>query len=570
MKDCRLAVWSFLIIGLAFDFAFAGTTIIVTKGASVDGSMIVAHSYNGELSDASIAFVPAKDWGAGSMRTIYASAASSNDITEFNAFLIPRMSDKNRAAAYDHIGVKRTKPIGYIPQVSHTYAYLDANYGIINEHGLMFGECSNNSLFISAPAYEKRIFYGAELSRIALERAKTAREAIQIIGELVDKYGYYGSGETLPIADGEEAWVMEIAPSPEGRGALWVAQKLPDGHFFVAAEQFRIRDIIENNPDQIYSAKLFAIVEKFKIRKPQDNSQPMDWLLTVSAGEYNHPYYSLRRVWRAFNLFAPSLKLSPWVKDAFTKDYLFSVKPDKKIALETLMALYRDHYEGTEFDLTQGIAAGAFGNPNRYFSPQDMQRNANPNGAWETPISNSNTVYAYISQNKPNMPFGLNAITWVALDTTAESVFVPLAVSDLPTAYYKGNPSAYEADSAYWVYNMVAEFANVRYNYIAKDIQERAYIHEKNSEKAISEVSRQLSVLAKTDPQKAALEFFKVLNKNAMTIMSEWRNFFFDLLVKYNQGYINTIREMSQKEGYSQEWLNKTNYKNGPISYDKK
>jgi dipeptidase len=561
---CFVAIFS-------FDGVFAGTTMIVTKGASADGSMIAAHSYNGDLADASIVFVPAKDWQAGAVRPVYASAAANGDITQYNAFLMPRISDKNRAEGYNYIGVKRTKPIGYIPQVSHTYAYLDANYGIINEYGLMFGECSNNSLFANEPDPNKRIFYGAELSRVALERAQTARQAIEIIGSLVEKYGYYGPGETLALADGDEAWVMEIAPSPEGKSGLWVAQKVQDGHFFVAAEEFRIRDIVENSSMQMRSSNLFTVAEKYKIRKPQDIEQPMDWLLTVSAGEKNHPYYSLRRLWRAFSLVSPSLKLSPWVKDGYTRDYPFSIKPDKKIKLETIRALYRDHYEETEFDLTKGIAAGAFGNPNRYFSSTDIrnyeQQNIKLEGAWETPISDSNTLYAYISQNKPNMLFGFNAISWIALDTTAESVFVPLAVSQLPEIYGRGNPSAYEADSAYWIYNTPAEFANVRYNYIVKDIRERADIYEKNSERIIAESSKQLLAAAKADAQKAALEFSKVLNKNALTVFGEWRNLFFELLVKYNQGYINSLQEMSQKEGYSQEWLKKTNYKDGPINY---
>ncbi|MDR3244376.1 MAG: C69 family dipeptidase [Elusimicrobiota bacterium] len=574
MSIARLLFCVCMFSAVFYNYIFAGTTMIITKEASADGSIMVASSDDGNLSDASIVFVPAKDWDKGSMRTVYASAAAIGDMPQHNAFLMPRISDKNRAPAYEHIGVKRTKAIGYIPQVEHTYAYLDGNYGIINEHGLMFGECSNPALIVNEPELGKRIFYASELSRVALERAKTARQAIQIIGELIETYGYYGTGETLTVADSNEAWVIEMAPSPENRGGLWAAQKVPDGHFFIAAEEFRIREITADNPDQMYSKNLFEIAQKYKIRKPEDTNQDMDWLLTVGKGEYNHPYYSLRRIWRAFSLIAPSLNFSPYVLDAFTKNYPFSIKPDKKISLDKIKELYRDHYEGTEFDLTKGAAAGAWENPNRYlgtYDPRgDREQNMKITGAWENPIANSYTGYVYINQNKPNIAAGLNIVSWIALNAPSESVFVPLTVNELPISYYRGNPSIYESNSAYWVYNIVASFANIKYNYILKDIQMRADMYEKNSERIISAAVKELALISKENPQKAALEFSKVLNKNALTILGEWRNFFFELIVKSNQGYINTLQEMSQRVGSPQEWLDQTDYKNGPINYGTK
>jgi dipeptidase len=555
-------------------FVEACTTMIVTKGASRDGSTFVAHSDDDDLADQSIVYVPAKDWPENSKRPVHGSAVAVKELPKFNDFYIPRLVDPSRSPDYANSEHKKSIPLGYIPQVSHTYAYLDGNYGIVNEYGLMFGECTNGAKVTNEPEEGKRIFYSAELSRVALERCRTAREAIQLIGKLIETYGYYGTGETLPVADSQEAWVIEMAPSPEGTGGLWVAQRVPDGEFFIAANEFRIRDIIPGNPDQIYGRTLFDVVERTGIRSPKDKKKPMDWLTTVSKGEYSHPYYSLRRVWRAFSLVAPSLKLSPWVKDGTTRDYPFSIRPDAKVDISDIKKIYRDHYEGTEFDLTKGIAAGPFGCPNRYLGPKDLSGDVgDPNikleGAWERPISMFYTGYVFVNQLKADNPFPLNVISWIALDTPAESVFVPLAVAKTPRSYVNANPEKYAPDSAWWTYNLVSEYSNVKYSYMIKDIQNRALKHEDNSEKLIENLTYELESLSRTNSKKALDEFSKALNQNAEKIRKDWQNFFIELYVKYNQGFINYPDKMAQKVGYSQDWLKYTNYKQGPTTYKK-
>ena len=178
--------------------ARACTTTIVTPGASADGCMMVSHSDDNDLDDQSIVYVPARDWPEGSQRPVHATAAAIGDLPQFNAFELPRMVDPERAPGYAHPDEKPSIPIGHIPQVAHTYAYLDGTYGIMNEHGLMFGECTDGAFVSNGPEPGKRLFYSSELSRVALERTRTAREAIQLMGELIETYGYYGTGETLP------------------------------------------------------------------------------------------------------------------------------------------------------------------------------------------------------------------------------------------------------------------------------------------------------------------------------------------------------------------------------------
>ncbi len=554
----------------------ACTTALVTPGASANGCMIVAHSDDNHLFDQSIVFVPARDWPANSKRPVYATGAAVGALPKFNTLLVPRLVGSDRSPAYAHENeAQKSIPIGFIPQVPHTYAYIDANYGIINEHGLMFGECTNGSFISNEPEVGKRMFYSAELSRVALERCKTAREAVELMGKLVEEYGYYGTGETLPLADAKEAWVFEVTPSPSGTGGLWVAQRVPDGDFWVAANKFSIRDLIPGNPNQMWGKTLAIELEKAGWRSPKDKSKPIDWLSSVSVGEYSHPYYALRRVWRAYDLVAPSLKLSPWVENGLTRAYPFSIKPDKKITLEQLKDIYRDHYEGTEFDLTKGVGAGPFNSPERYLGPYDPHGDVgNPNakliGAWERPIGMSYTGYAYIAELNPNLPPALGATLWMSLDRPADSVFVPLAVGPLPKSYEYSDTRAFSWDEAWWIYNLVGNYAQLKYSYMIRDIQKRAAMHENNGRALLTSIEQELMDIALNDPEKVAQIRSERLNANALAIMADWKKLFEELVAKYAQGRISTPDNMAQAVGYSKEWLDVTDYAKGPAkSYAK-
>ena len=408
---------------------------------------------------------------------------------------------------------------------------------------------------------------------MALERCKTAREAIELMGALIEQYGYYGTGETLPVADKNEAWVMEMAPSPAGTGGLWVAQRVPDGQFFVAANEFRIRDITPGNPDQMYGKTLFATVDRYNIRSPKDPAKPMDWLATVSDGEYNHPYYSLRRVWRALSMAAPSLRLPAWVESGTTRAYPFSVKPDRPLTLDDLKRMHRDHYEGTDFDLTKGVAAGPYGNPNRFLGPKDPSGDVTPatklEGAWERPMGMFYTGYTTIAQYRPNVPEPLSLVCWVALAPAAESVFVPLAVAPMPAGYEQGDTRRFANDSAWWAYAVVSEYANTRYDAVSKDIQGKAAGMEAAFAARVAALQTELAPRAASAPAQAQAAFAKALRAQAEGAVRDWREYFPQLVARYCQGFINSPEKMAQKAGYSDEWLRRTDYYKGPISYKK-
>lgn len=528
-------------LGLLFYIcnAEACTTTLVTKGASTDGSTFVTHSNDSGDCDPSIVYVPAKNHPKNSMRKVYPSAIARDELPQYRCYMTPRLVDSKRAPGYIGKGADQSMlPIGSIPEVEHTYAYLDSDYAIMNEHGLMFGECTNNSHLENDPELGKRIFYSSELARVALERCRTAREAITLMGALIDKYGLYGTGETLLVADGEEGWVFEMAPSPTGEGGLWVAQKVPDGQFFVAANQFRIREISLDNPNQIFNPNLPKVLENIGWAVFDEENGKLDWLRSTNGTENFHPYFTLRRVWRSLSLVAPSMNLPAEVEGPFTKVYPFAVKPDKPIDIDNLTAIHRDSYAGTDFDMTKGIAAGSFGSPYR------SGPHATAVGAWERAINSRIIGYTWITQYNPDFAA---PIAWIAHNTPAESVFVPLAVSKMPQGYERVDRRIYDASKPWWVYTQVCEFARDRYSYVIGDIQKEAAKYEVTSKN-----------LVKSSKNMTKDEFAELLRQNAKNICVEWQILYGRLLVKYNQG---------KGSSYYKEWYDAAGYDAGPVRY---
>ncbi|HDS09313.1 MAG TPA: dipeptidase [Firmicutes bacterium] len=550
----------------------ACTTLLVTKGASEDGSVFVAHSDDSELFDQRLVFVPAADYKQGELRPVYYDPASLGDKPEYNSSALTRYVGTHRGPTYSDPNKPQSIPLGYIPQVEHTYAYFDGSYAIMNEHQLMFGECTNGSKVQREPEPGKRIFYSAELSRVAAERCKTAREAIHLIGELIDTYGYYGTGETLLIADTKEGWVMEMAPSPDEDAGLWVAKKVPDGEVFVAANEFRIREINPDDPDLIYSRNLHEVAQKHGWWKPEDGD--MDWLRTVSLGEYNHPYYSLRRVWRLQSKIAPSKKLSPRVEDGYTKLYPFSVKPDKKLNVRDVMNLYRDYYQDTEFDLSKDLSAGPFGCPYRYPGPKDPKGDTgDPNvkreGAWERPISIFRCGYSYVCQGRDWLPDPIGGIVWFGPDEPMSTCFVPfyVGVEYIAKPYYTCDTTKFDQNSAWWVFNFVANWAALKYSYMIKDIIQMQDQIELAEIQNLKSVEKKALALYKKSPKEAKKYLTEYCETQANQVVAAWWEFAWLLVARYDDGYINAPDRMVEEVGYPDSWYEKTNWYNGPVKY---
>ena len=488
------------------------TIVLVTKGASADGSVMVAHSDDGFGGDTNVVFVPAKNHPKGSKRPVYPSSAACGDLPEYNCFGNPHLVAPERGDGYTFPGEPLTKPIGYIPQVEHTYAYLDGNYGVMNEHGLMLGECTDTSAHLRELPYQTGggIFYSAELGVVALERCKTAREAIELMGALIDEYGLYGTAETLFVADRDEGWIFEMQPTPSGKGGLWIAEKIPDGHFAIAANQLRIRAIRENDPNQIFNPNLPQTLEELGWTA-YDAAGNLDWVLSLHADEYNHPYYSMRRVWRGLSAVAPSLNLSPTVNDWDSDYYPLSVRPDKKLTVADVMNLYRDYYQGTDFDKSASNFSGLYASPHHY-----RKENA------ERSILSAKTAYSYVAQVNDKLPA---PICWLSTNNALENPFVPFTVAKLPAAYTHALRKTYDASKMFWVSNQIMAVTQGFYSVFSPTVAESVRQAEENSLRLV-ESSRTL-------PKN---KFAAALNDNAVKIFNDRQKFYERLIMQYNGG----------------------------------
>lgn len=556
------------------------TTIIVTPGATTDGSMYVTHSDDNELSDERLVYVPAADHPAKSKRPVYPHLTG-----------YPRLVCEGVAPPYDLSDFKKTEPLGYIPQVAHTFAYYDSCYGIMNEHQLCFGECTD-----AAQKYErkngdaKHLFYSAELSRVALERCKTAREAITLMGDLIDKYGYYGTGETLPVGDTKEAWVMEMCAVPDGKGldgkGLWVAKKVRDGEIWVGANTFTIREIDTDDKDNfMYSPKLFEVAEQLSWWNPKEGM--LDWLKTASWGEYSHPYYSLRRIWSVLSRANPSLDLPPYVENGYTREYPFSVEPEKPMHLKEVMALHRSHYEGTEFDMAKKPAAGPFGNPNRYYD-YDYDNSssnltvANPKlwGAFERPVSVYYTGYVYVCQARKFLADEVGGVLWFGYDQPSTTCFVPFyaGATGLPDAYQYGSMNFFDKDFAFWAFNSVSNLVCLKYCYMITDIVAKQEELEGGAIDSRADIEENAMKLLKKDREKARAFLTERANNDAKYVIDQWWELLYFLMFKYSDGYDNAHTKLredgnrvkdSKELPYPLEWRKAVGYAQGPTTYDK-
>ncbi len=543
------------------------TTIIVARGATVDGSVIVAHADDNELSDQRVIFIPAQDHAPGARRQILAGP-----------YYYPRLVTDRRGPGYDTKDYPPTPCIGTIPEVAHTYAYFDGSYGIMNEHNLMIGECTDVGKFepddpVTVETAERtgehcRLFYTSELSRIALERCKKARDAVQLMGELVDTWGYYSSAETLLVGDEDEAWVFEVCALPDAEfHSAWVAQRVPDGHFFIAANEFRIREIDQQRDDQMCSRLLFPGARKLGWWDPADG--PLDWLKTVSPGEYNHPYYSLRRVWRAYDRVAPDLGLSPWVSDGYSNDYPFSAAPERKLGVEDIAWLYRDHFEGTQFDMTKGVAAGPFGDPHRFLGPYDGNMTG-LKGAWERPFSVFYQGFTYINQAKKTGPKPLRGIMWLAPDVSFTSVFAPFptSIAELPRSYQTGSPSKLDRNAAWWAFDFVGNWSRLNFQRMTRvDILP---LQKKLEAKARKRLAKWTKKVEEMPAEEASGYLTRQVQKHTDKLLSAWWDLADTLVAKYSDGYLNLPDQAAVELGYPSDWLAVTEYGKGPTTYDMK
>jgi dipeptidase len=494
------------------------SSFLVTKGASKDGSVMITYTCDGEFLP-HLEYIPAQDHESGSTIKITGRGG---------------------------------KVRGEVRQVPHTYAVVD----LMNEHQLAIGETTfGGRRELRNPDGFLHYFF---LMRLALQRAKTAREAIKVMAELVEEYGYASTGESFSIADPKEAWIMEmIGPGPGGKGAHWVALRIPDGYISAHANMSRIGEFPLNDPENcMYSPNVISFAEEkgyynkksgkpFSFRYAYDPPQPSG-LRTCAA-----------RVWSMFRRSAPSQNLSPDFQRGKkgAKPYPLWIKPDQKLSLQDVMNIMRDHYEGTDYDMTKGVDAGPFGCPVRC---RDLTWEVDGvKYSWERPISTQQTGFSFISQSREWLPNAIGGVYWYGVDDTYTTCYMPLycCIQALPEPFTVGDLQKFSWDSAWWVFNFVANIANLKYSYMVKDIQKVQAALEGQFLSLQPVIEKIALELDKTDSELMVQYLTDYSVRQGENAVKHWIELGEYLLTKYNDGYVKDENGRPRGVGYPSEWL---------------
>jgi len=505
-----------LVFGSSFP-GFSCTNILVSRGATTDGSVIITYSCDGEFLP-HLSYTPAADHAPG----------------EFLSY-----RDRN-----GHVHK--------VPQPPHTYAVV----GLMNEFQVSFSETT----FDGRPELQNpdgALHYWT-LMNLTLQRARNAREAIKVIASLTDEFGYASTGESFSIADPNEVWIMEIIGSgPGGKGALWVARRIPEGYICAHANMSRIGTFPLNDPDHCMHAKN---VISFAIEKgyyDPDSGEPFRFNEAYDVVDPGKRRYCAARVWSIFRRSTPSLNLSAdfsrGVQEA--ERYPLWIKPDKKLSVQDVMALMRDHYEGTPYDMTKGVDAGPFHTPNRW-RPIEWQVDS-VEYAWERPISTQQTAFSFVSQARNWLPDAIGGVYWYGMDDTYTTCYFPLycGITAIPGSYETGTMQHFSWNSAWWVFNFVANIANLKYSYMIKDIQKVQKELEGQFFAFQPAVETAAADLNGKDPQLAKQFLTTYSVSQGEMVMRKWKQLGEDLLTKYNDGYVKDEKGRPQSVGYPEEWL---------------
>jgi len=460
---------SFLICTIVFltvQPTIACTNFLVSKGASVDGSTMISYAADSHIRYGELYLSPAKQWPAGSMVTIY-----------------------DRGSA---------KPLGQIPQVEYTCQTI----GFMNEHQVAIGESTfggRSELVDSTGLMD----YGA-LMFLAIQRSKNAREAIKVIAQLTEKYGYASSGESFSIGDPNEVWIMEITGKGNNRqfdkksktyfnsqkGAVWVAVRIPEGMISAHANHARIttfpkedgiRSISSKNLNNIFKPEVEVVyahdVTSFAREKGyfKGDDKKFSFSDVYAPLTFDAARFCELRVWSFFNEFSDEMnKHWDYATGNITKDRMpLFIKPSRKITPQDLMSLKRNHLQATELDMAKDAGAGPFGLPYRWrgltWKYEDKEYFN------ERTIVTQQTGFSFIAQMRNWLPDPIGGINWFGVDDAGTTVYVPFycGINSVPKSWSEGYGDilTYTDDAAFWVFNRVAHFAYLFYNRVMPDIQ---------------------------------------------------------------------------------------------------
>jgi len=498
-----------------FVFVFAAKTslacsnFLVTKGASTDGSSFISYNADSHTLYGELYFWPAAKYPKGAMLDVY-----EWDTGKF---------------------------LGKIKQAPFTYKVV----GNMNENQVAIGETTYGGREELQAQPTSQMDYGS-LMYIALQRSKTAREAIKVMTDLVAEYGYISEGESFSISDPNEVWIMEmIGKGKTEKGAVWVARRIPDGYVCGHANQARIQTFPLNDPENcVYSKDVITFARSKGWFKGADTE--FSFSDTYNPVDFSSVRFCDARVWAMFNHVNPSL-MAKYLDYAEGKNLTnrmpLWVKPDHKIDVHQVMEIMRDHFEGTSLDMTKDAGAGAYACPYRWRPltwKVDGKEYLN-----ERATSTQQTGFCFVAQSRGWLPNVLGSIIWFGVDDTYSSVYTPIytCLNSVPVNLKVGNGSMmkFSETSMFWIFNQVSNFAYTRYSDMIPEIRAKQAELEHKYIAMVADNDKKLLKISKENPVAASQELTKFSLTQAGLTFSTWKTLYQDLFVKFMDGNIKTV-----------------------------
>jgi dipeptidase len=524
------------------------TVVMVGKDASADRSVMTTHTADCGICDWTWRHVPAADHEPGSMRKIY-------HISQIKTWP-PDVGNKWDMYKENYTDVE-------IPQVTHTYAYHHGVFGYMNEHQLAIAESTIGCRRKMRNPTPSGVLDITTLTLIAMERCKTAREAIKTMGSLAEKYGYgfHDSGEMLAVADPDEVWIFEIIPvgplwTPKSgkSGTLWCAQRVPDDQVSVCPNESRIGEIDLDNKDYfLASSNVISYAVENGYYDPE-SGEPFNWKKAYSPTEASAASSrgTRARLWRFFDLVAPSRNFSP---ETPNMEFPFSVKPDKKLSLQDVIDITRDKYQGTHFDPAEGLRGGPFNNPNYHPRPVTVEGKT-----YNTPrtISVNRAEYTTVTQCRDWLPDPIGGIVWLSFGAQDTSCYMPLyaGITSIPESFSIGDHWVFSRESARWAFDYVDFHTLVAYSHAIKDVKKAQEEWEKTAIERVPSIDITAKELYGQNPKLAAEYLTDYCVNNAEKVIDAWWELGDRLLVKYNHLSIyDTENRKRSNLPYPESWL---------------
>ena len=489
--------------------AFACTNLIVGKNASADGSTIVSYSADSYGLFGELYHYPAATYKKGTLLDVY----------EWDT----------------------GKYLGKIEQARQTYNVI----GNMNEFQVTIGETT----FGGRPELADStgiIDYGS-LIYIGLQRSRTAREAIKIMTDLVQEYGYYSSGESFTIADPNEIWIMElIGKGPGIRGAVWVAVHVPDDCISAHANQSRIHQFDMNDKENcLYSPDVISFArEKGYFSGVNKDFSFADAYAPLDFGARR---FCEARVWSYFNMFTDQGKaFLPYIQGETNDPMPLFIKPNRKISVQDVQNAMRDHYEGTPLDISNDFGAGPYKTPYR-LSPLNFKVDGQEYFN-ERPISTQQSGFVFVAQMRASMPDAVGGVLWFGTDDANMTVFTPVycCTDKVPVCYTRVGGADYITfswDSSFWIFNWVSNMVYPRYDLMIGDIRATQHELEGTFHEAQAGIESMATRLYQKNPDEAKAFLTNYTNMTAQSTFDTWKRLGEFIIVKYADGVIRKMKD---------------------------